>query len=159
ASNPIPYLANPASTEGGHVMAEETIEEFTETYVMSRMGGLAAELVLMFAQAADLPDPQSATVYGILQGHVHDQVTLCFPRQADSAEALAAWASVFGGVIQSNTTKGDDGPELWVKTTFPWMHLRVEAFAHIPIPHADYPHEPGTRSECAACMAVCFCGP
>jgi hypothetical protein len=127
-------------------MAGQFTEESTAIYEMGHIGGVAAELVLMLARAAGLPEPTSISVYGIIGGYVHDQVSLQFPGQADSAEALAMWATMFGGVITSSTKDTKDGPQLWVKTSFPWMHLRVEAFTHIPLPepeatkHADRCH-------------------
>ena len=138
-------------------ITDETTEELTVTYEMGHMGGLAAELVLLFAQAADLPDPQSAVVYGILGGFVHDEVSLQFAPREDSAQALAIWATAFGAVIECSTEARKDGPERWIKATFPYMHLTVVAFAHIPIPHADYPHQPGRLYDCPACEAACHC--
>jgi hypothetical protein len=128
------------------------------------MGERALTLLDMFQKAADLPDPQSMTVYGVINGDAHDHVTMQFPRAASSERAIAEWAVRFGGTIASCEMAGDDGWELWVKTEFPFGAMKAEAFAHIPLPdkeaspHSGKVHQPGTRQGCEACMAECFCG-
>jgi hypothetical protein len=119
-------ITNPLPRESASTKEAIMAEEFTDAEIvceMGRMGGLAAELTLMFARAATLPEPTSASIYGVIDGYIHDSVTLQFPRQMDSAETLAMWATMFGGVIESSTKDTEDGRQLWVKTSFPWMHL------------------------------------
>ena len=140
-------------------MAEEITEEIGAVYELGHMGALTAEAVLLFAQAADLPDPQSMVIYGILDGFALDEVSLQFAPREDSAQALAIWATMFGGVVECSTQACAEGPQRWIKATFPYMHLTVVAFAHIPIPHASYPHQPGRLYDCPACEAACHCTP
>lgn len=110
-------------------MAEEIISE------LSRMGSLAAAVTFMFAEAAGLPDPGSMTVYGIIDGHVHDEVSLQFAPEEASTEAIALWALRFGGVVQSKVDDYKGVPTLWVRTDFTWQEfLRVCAFAAVPLP-------------------------
>jgi len=128
-----------------------------------RMTVRAFALLEMFQDADGLPDPQSMTVYGIIDGYDHDEVSMQFPKAASSEHAIARWAMRFGGTITSGEMAGDDGWELWVKTEFRFGALKAQAFAHIPLPdreampHSGDIHKPGSRTQCDACMGECFC--
>ena len=113
-------------------MADEIISE------LSHMGSLTAALTFLLAEASGLPDPQSVTVCGILSGHVHDEVTLHFPSDEASTQALALWALRFGGVVQSHVGDLHGAPTLWVRLDFTWQEfLHVDAFAAIPLPETE----------------------
>ena len=116
-------------------MADEIISE------LSYMGSLTAGITFLFAEAAGLPDPDDLTVFGILNGRVHNTLTLQFAPAEASTEAIALWALRFGAVIESRTVvqemAGDteDNVQLWVSAEFTWQDfLHVHAFAHIPLP-------------------------
>ena len=123
-------------------MADDIIRE------LSHMGSLAGNLTFLLAEAAGLPDPGTVTIYGILDGHVHDQVLLQFPPVAASTEAVAEWALRFGGVIQS-TPLGDGNRRMqYVRTRFTWQEfLRVEAFTIFPLPQPEATTSAGQDSE------------
>jgi hypothetical protein len=102
------------------------------------MGGLAASLVFLLAEAAELPDPEHMSVFGILNGNVHDSVSFQFWPDRAGGEAVVSWGLAFGGVITANTVTTDDGAlERWVRTDFTWHDLEVAAFTHIPLPSAE----------------------
>jgi len=119
---------------------------------LSHMGSLNTAVTSLLAEAAGLPDPGSMSVYGILNGSVHDSVTLHFAPVEASTEAIAQWAIRFGGVIASWTDDFQGVPTRWVRTKFTWPGLvEVDAFAAIPLPQyeaiittADQPSEPVT---------------
>jgi hypothetical protein len=105
------------------------------TYDLSHMGSLSAAITFMFAEASGLPEPHYVSIFGILDGRVHDSVSLQFAPHEASIEAIVAWAARFGGVMESHHQDGNSGPELWVRTDFTYeQFLRVGAFAHIPLP-------------------------
>jgi hypothetical protein len=109
-------------------MADEIISD------LSHMGSLTAAITFMLAEAADLPDPESVTVYGILSGHVHDEVSLQFAAQAESTEAIVLWAQRFGGVIESKSLDFGDGTKQLVRAKFTWQgFLSVDAFVIFPL--------------------------
>ena len=123
-------------------MADDIIRE------LSHMGSLAGNLTFLLAEAAGLPDPQSVTVYGILGGRAHDEVSLQFPPVAASTEAIAEWALRFGGVIVSTPMDGEKGRRLYVRTRFTWQEfLRVEAFTIFPLPQPEATTSAGQDSE------------
>jgi hypothetical protein len=100
-----------------------------------QMGPLANALAVMFDEAAGLPEPSCVTIYGVLQGRVHNEYSLQFPGIEKSQQALALWAQRFGGVITSYTHDRGTGPELWVHVTFDYHDvIHVVAFACIPLP-------------------------
>ena len=106
---------------------------------MGHMGALAAAVTFLFAQAAGLPDPSSVDIYGILDGHAHDEAVLQFPPVAESRDALVLWALQFGSVITATPiTRPGHGPEQYVRVNFTFGDvLRVEAFALIPLPETE----------------------
>jgi hypothetical protein len=102
---------------------------------ITHMGTLTAVITVLFAEAADLPDPESVTVWGILNGHVHDNLSLHFAPIEASTEAVALWALRFGGVVQSHMDDYQGTPTLWVRADFTYQEfLGVTAFAAIPRP-------------------------
>jgi hypothetical protein len=124
----IPYLAKQQNQKEA-VMADEIISE------LSHMGSLTAAITFMIAEAAELPDPEHMSVFGIIKGRVHDSVTLQFPPVEASTEAIALWALRFGGVVRSEVDDYEGVPTLWVRAEFTWQDfLRVDAFALIPLP-------------------------
>jgi hypothetical protein len=113
-------------------MADEIISELTH------MGSLTAAITFLFAEAAGLPDPETVTVYGILNGHVHDSLSLHFAPREASTEAIALWALRFGGVVRSHVDDYQGVPTLWVRADFTWQDfLPVDAFAAIPLPQQE----------------------
>ena len=123
-------------------MADDIIRE------LSHMGSLAGNLTFLLAEAAGLPDPGTVTIYGILDGHVHDQVLLQFPPVAASTEAVAEWALRFGGVIQSKPLCEGNRRMQYVRTRFTWQEfLRVEAFTIFPLPQPEATTSAGQDSE------------
>jgi hypothetical protein len=112
------------------------------------MRSLAALVSLLLMEATGLPDPQSMTVYGVLEGYVLDEASLQFPRTGESRKALALWAEHFGGVITAKTMERDEGPQLWVDVEFTFRDvLRVTAFAHIPLPLPEAAHDAEQASD------------
>ena len=93
-------------------MTGQTITE------LSHMGSLTTAVTALLAEAAGLPDPTSMTIFGIINGHVHDAVTLHFAPVEASTEAIALWAIRFGGVIGSWTDDLNGVPTRWVRTKF-----------------------------------------
>src|SRR6266567_8500045 len=106
-------------------------DEITSIPEQSHMRGLAATVTLIFdlAETAGLPDPCSMTVYGIIEGRVHDYVTLQFPAVDASRTALVEWVLCFGGVLSSEIKQRETGPQLWVSAEFTFEDLvTVHAF-------------------------------
>ena len=105
---------------------------------IGHMPRLAVALLILLEEADGLPEPEAVTIYGVLFGHVHDELSLSFPDVPGSAKALAQWAERFGGVITSEVKQRDTGPQLWVKVKFAYLGaVRVDAFAHIPLPETE----------------------
>ena len=99
------------------------------------MATLSAAVTTLLAEAAGLPDPGHVIVWGILDGHVHDSVSLGFAQEEASTEAIAQWAMRFGAVITSQTLDHQGVPSVCVRARFTWQELvRVEAFALFPLP-------------------------
>jgi len=113
-------------------MVDETTSE------LSHMSTLTAAVTAMFAEARDLPDPSHMLAWGIVNGHVHDSVSLHFAPEEASTEAITLWALRFGGVVESHIEDSEYShhvPELWVRADFTYLEfVRVDAFAHIPLP-------------------------
>jgi hypothetical protein len=123
-------------------MANPTRKPVTETENLipdiSHMGGLAVALVVLLDEASDLPEPSSIDVCGILYGHVHDHIDLWFHGEAASKQAIALWAGRFGGVIEAKPQETETGPELWVRTAFPFMDLvKVNVYANVKLPQPE----------------------
>jgi hypothetical protein len=131
-----PYLANSKITKEAVMADRKTIPDGKLTLPeMGHMNGLAVTLAVLLEEAAGLPEPSSVTIYGILEGCVHDELSLHFPRVPESQEALVLWAVRFGGVITAKTVERETGPQLWVDVTFKYRDaVQVDAFAHIPLP-------------------------
>jgi hypothetical protein len=134
--NIFPYLANSKITKEAVMADRKTIPDGKLTLPeMGHMNGLAVTLAVLLEEAAGLPEPSSVTIYGILEGCVHDELSLHFPRVPESQEALVLWAVRFGGVITAKTMERETGPQLRVDVTFTYRDaVQVDAFAHIPLP-------------------------
>ncbi|HUC23938.1 MAG TPA: hypothetical protein VMA73_14615 [Streptosporangiaceae bacterium] len=102
---------------------------------MGRIGCLTTVITVLFFDAAGLPEPGSMTVYGVLDGHVHDQIVLQFPPVAESTDAVTEWANRFGGVVQSTPLKDDKhGRTQYVRAEFTYAEwLSVKVFTVFPL--------------------------
>jgi hypothetical protein len=131
----------------------------------SPMGSLFFQAAQLFLTAYGLPDPETVTVYGVLDGHVLDEISLHFASTQPGKDAITQWAAAFGSKITETPGSLGDDPVLYVRTEFPFRAATVSAFAVIllpepeAIPHADYPHQPGTLYDCPACESSCHCTP
>lgn len=121
------------------------------------MGGLLFQAAQLFLTACGLPDPQSVVIYGVLDGHTLDEISLHFPAGQPGKDAIAEWAAAFGAEVTKTPGTSGDRPVLVARTEFPFRNITVTAFAIIR--HADYPHHPGTLYDCPACEAACHCTP
>jgi hypothetical protein len=146
-----PYLANGKITKEAIMADEKLIIPDGKLIIpeIRHMNGLAIALALLLEEAAELPDPETVTIFGILDGYVHDDFMLQFPPVPESQWALVLWALCFGGVITAKTKECETGPQMWVDVKFTYRDaVRVHAFAHIPLPQTeaitstDYDSEP-----------------
>ena len=129
------------------------------------LGSLIFQAAQLFLTACGLPDPQTVLISGVLDGHAIDEISLHFPSGQSGKDAITEWACVFGAKVTETPGTSGDRPVLFARTQFPFRGVQVTAFAIIPlpqpeaIPHADYPHQPGTLYDCPACEAACHCTP
>jgi hypothetical protein len=119
---------------------------------LGHTASLTAAVTAMLIEASDLPDPGHMTIYGIIDGTVHDAVTIQFPQAEASTEAITLWAIRFGAVVGSWTDHFNGVPTRWVRAKFTWLDfLEVDLFAAIPLPQgatipADEDSEPVTAT-------------
>ncbi len=134
------------------------------------IGALAVGTCDLLQQAADLPQP----VYIALHCQRAD---LQFPPGRASLRAITRWALRFGAVVLTTPYQdGETGPQTLCRAEFDYYGIAVLAYAFIPagppgaaapapgpgqdpIPHTDYPHEPGRLHDCPACQVRCHCTP
>ena len=89
---------------------------------------LAVGLTDLFSKADGLTLP-TVIIYQSTQGF-----SLQFAKSAASYRALAAWAQRFGAVLSSeNRTDPQGQPCRYVRVTFDWFGVEVQAYAYIPV--------------------------
>jgi hypothetical protein len=90
---------------------------------------LAVGLVDLFSKADGLTLPALVIIYASTQGF-----SLQFAKSAASYRALAAWAQRFGAVLASEARTDPQGqPCRYVRVTFDWFGVEVQAYAYIPV--------------------------
>ena len=90
---------------------------------------LAVGLVDLFSKADGLPLPKLAIIYASTQAF-----SLQFAKSAASYRALAGWAQRFGAVVASEDRDDPQGqPCRYVRVTFDWFGVEVQAYAYIPV--------------------------
>ena len=90
---------------------------------------LAVGLTDLFSKADGLTLPTLVIIYQSTQGF-----SLQFAKSAASYRALAAWAQRFGAVLASeNRTDPQGQPCRYVRVTFDWFGVEVQAYAYIPV--------------------------
>jgi hypothetical protein len=90
------------------------------------IGALAVGAQNLLQEAADLPSPCYVAIYDT------QHISVQFGPDPSSLRAVTRWALRFGGVVISTPHQGQDGPETWCSTEFPYYGVSVRAYAHIP---------------------------
>src|SRR6266571_224580 len=98
------------------------------------MGSLHFQAAQLFLTACGLPDPQTVTVWGVLDGYFHYEISLHFPSGQPGKDAITEWAAAFGAKVTESPGAVQDSPVLFVRTEFPFRNVHVTALAVIPLP-------------------------
>jgi len=92
------------------------------------LGALAVGLCDLLGQAKDLVQPRFATI-----GERQQEITLQFSPDRAGAQAIASWATRFGGVIVAHICKPDGQPHRHITATGDYYGVTVEAYTFIPL--------------------------
>ncbi|MBV9204550.1 MAG: hypothetical protein JO037_03895 [Actinobacteria bacterium] len=90
------------------------------------IGALAAGVVTLLQEAADLPAPGYIAIFDT------QHISVQFSPDPSSLRAITRWALRFGGVVASKPHQGKDGSETWCSTEFGYYGMSGRAYAHIP---------------------------
>jgi len=93
------------------------------------IGALVACALDLMRETGDLPQPRYITIHQSTQA-----IGLQFAKSAASYRALAGWAQRFGAVVASEDRNDPQGqPCRYVRVTFDWFGVEVQAYAYIPV--------------------------